>query len=88
MYFNFLAHGQTSNEFRSGSMDGRLAILCLFEQYFVISERWVGDNKRLYAMVPRLQLKGSSPQAGLEPGTARSAAFNPLSYPLRKCTER
>ena len=33
----------------------------------------VCDNKKLYAVEPRLRLERSSPQAGLEPGTARSA---------------
>ena len=33
----------------------------------------MGDNKRLCAMEARLRLIRSSPQAGLEPGTARPA---------------
>ena len=38
----------------------------------VISGRWTDDNERLFAMEPRLQLKRSPPQEGIEPGTARS----------------
>ena len=33
----------------------------------------VGNNEILWAIEPRLQLKRSSPRAGLEPVTARSA---------------
>ena len=33
----------------------------------------MGDNETLCAVVPRLRLKRSSPKAGLEPWTVRSA---------------
>ena len=47
--------------------------LCLFyNSISVISGQWAGDNQRMCAMEPRLQMKKSSPQAGLEPGAARS----------------
>ena len=45
----------------------------LFNSISVISGQWMGDNEKLCATKPHLQLKRSSPQAGLKPGTARSA---------------
>ena len=44
-------------------------ILRPFEQYSVILGKRVGDNIRLCAVEPRLRLKRSSPQTGLELGT-------------------
>ena len=55
-----------------GWMDG-LRFYVDVNSISVISGRSVGDNKRLYAMEPRFCLKRSSPQVGLEPGSARSA---------------
>ena len=52
-------------------MDG--ALLHHFNSISVISARWVGDNERLCAIEPHLQLKRFSPEARLETGTARSA---------------
>ena len=43
-----------------------------FNSISVISGRWSDDDERLCAMELRLQLKRSSPQAGLELRTARS----------------
>ena len=51
-------------------MDDLLYIL--FNSVSVISGRWADDNERLCAMEPRLRLKRFPPQAGIEPGTARS----------------
>ena len=49
---------------------------CDFTSFFnsvsVISGRWADDYERLCAMEPRLRLKRSLPQAGLELTTARS----------------
>ena len=42
----------------------------IFITISIISERWAGDNERPCAVEPRL--KRSPPQAGLEPGNARS----------------
>ena len=53
-------------------MNGWFAILRPFTNISVISERWADDNERLCAVEPRLRLKRSSPQAGLELTTARS----------------
>ena len=44
-----------------------------FNSISAISGRSAVDNERLCAMAPRLWLKRSPPQAGLIPGTARSA---------------
>ena len=52
-------------------MDG-LRFHVLFNSISVISGQWTGDNERLCAISPRLRLKRSPPQAGLEPGTATS----------------
>ena len=54
-----------------GWMDD-LRFYVLFNSISVISGRWADDNERLCAMEPRLRLKRSSPQAGLELTTARS----------------
>ena len=43
----------------------------LFNSISVISGQWADDTERLCAMEPRLRLKRSSPQAGLELTTAR-----------------
>ena len=64
-----------SQEFLSGSalfveMDD-VRFYILFNSISVISGQWVGDNERLCALEPRVQLKRSSPQVGLEHGTAR-----------------
>ena len=45
----------------------------LFNSISVISGQWVGDNERLCAVEPHLQLKRSLLHAGLESGTARLA---------------
>ena len=50
-----------------------LGFYVIFNSSSVISGRYVGDNERLCATKPRVRLKRSSSQAGLEPGTARSA---------------
>ena len=50
-----------------------LQFFVLFKSVSVLSEGRMDDNERLCATEPRLRLKRSSPQAGLEPGTARSA---------------
>ena len=50
-----------------------LRFYVLFNSTPGISGRWVGNNEKLLAIEPRLRLKKSSPQAGLEPGTARQA---------------
>ena len=57
---------------KSGLMDD-LRLYILFNNISVISGRWVGDYERLCAMEPRLRLKRPPDQAGLKPGTARSA---------------
>ena len=46
----------------------------------------MGDNERLYALVPRLRLKRHSPQAGLKPGTARDqqTSASPTELPVEK----
>ena len=49
-----------------------LRLYVLFDSISVPSGRWKGSNERLCAMTPRLRLKRSPPQVGLEPGTARS----------------
>ena len=49
-----------------------LQVYVIFNSISVISGRWSDDNERLCAMESRLRLKRSSPQAGLEPTTARS----------------
>ena len=46
-----------------------LRLIVLFNSISVIAGRWAADNGRLYAIEPRLRLKRSPPQAGLEPGT-------------------
>ena len=43
-----------------------------FNSSSVISGRWADGIERLCAIEPRLRLKRSPPQAGLEPGTAGS----------------
>ena len=55
-------------------MDGwdDLQFYILFNSNLAISGRWGYDNERLSAMEPCLPSKSSSPQAGLDPGTARS----------------
>ena len=60
----------------SSVLDGWMgeAFYDLFNSISVISGRWAGDKERLYAMEPRLRLKRSPSQAGLEPGTARSVS--------------
>ena len=50
-----------------------LRFYVLVSSISVISGRWLGNYERLCAKDPRLRLKKSMPQAGLEPGTARSA---------------
>ena len=50
-----------------------LRFYVLFNSISIISGRCLGDNKRLCAMEPRLQLKRSPPPAEFELGTARSA---------------
>ena len=50
-----------------------LQFYVLVNSILVSSGRWLGNYERLCAMEPRLRLKKSLPQAGLEPGTARSA---------------
>ena len=56
-------------------MDGCLAILhyVLFNSISVISGQWMGGYKRLCAMELQLHLERVSSQAGIKPGTARSA---------------
>ena len=51
---------------------GDLRFYVPFNSISVISERCFVDNERLYAMEPLLQFERFPPQAGLEPGTARS----------------
>ena len=43
-----------------------------FNSISVISGLWMDDKERLCAIEHRLRLKNSSPQAGIEPRTARS----------------
>ena len=50
-----------------------LRFYVLVNSISVISGRWLGNYERLCAMEPRLRLKKSLSQAGLEPGTVRSA---------------
>ena len=50
-----------------------LRFYVLVNSISVISGRWLGNYEKLSAMEPRLRLKKSFPQAGLEPGTARAA---------------
>ena len=57
-YFSFIRTEQNSS--------------ILFNSISVISGRCMGDNERLHAMEPRVRLERFSPQAGLEPWTARS----------------
>ena len=45
-----------------------LRFYAIFNNISVISGQWAGDNENLCAMEPRLRLKSSPPQAGLEPG--------------------
>ena len=54
-----------------GWMDD-LRFYILFNSISIISGQWVGDNERMYAIKPNLQLKSSPPQAGLDTRTARS----------------
>ena len=49
-----------------------LQFFILFNSIAVISGPWMGDNNRLCVVEPRLRLKRSPSQAGLEPRTARS----------------
>ena len=49
-----------------------LAILRIFNSISVISGRWTGDNEKLCATEPRLQLERSPPRAGVETRTAPS----------------
>ena len=49
-----------------------LQFYVLFNSISVISGRSADENERLCAMEPRLRVKRSSPQAGLELTTARS----------------
>ena len=49
---------------------GNLRLYILFNSLLVISGLWVGDNERLCSIEPRLRLKRSPPQVGLELGTA------------------
>ena len=49
-----------------------LRFYVLFNSISVISGPWLGDNERLCAMEPRLQLERFLPQVRLEPRTARS----------------
>ena len=58
----------------NGWMDD-LRFHVLFNSISVISGRWLGDHERLSAMKPHLRLDGYPPQAGLEPGTARSVGL-------------
>ena len=59
-------------------MDGWLAgwMTCDFMSFSnsisVISGQRAGDNERLCAMEPHLQMRRSPPQVELEPGTTRS----------------
>ena len=53
-------------------MDGSLAILRSFLQYFSQSGRWDKYNERFCAMVSRVRLKRFSHTAGLEAEAARS----------------
>ena len=58
-----------------------LRFYLLLNSISVISGRRLGNNERLCAMEPRLRLKKFLPQAGLKPGTAKSAdQRRPLSY--------
>ena len=45
--------------------DHDLRFYILFNRTSVISRKWAGDNERLCAMEPRLQLNRSPPQVGL-----------------------
>ena len=54
-------------------MDDWLAILHPFNSISVILGRWVGDNKRLYAVEPRLRFKRLPLPTPLQHGTARSS---------------
>ena len=49
-----------------------LLFYILFNSISVISGQWADDNDRLCTVEPRLNLKRSPPETGLEPGTARS----------------
>ena len=59
---------------------GDLRFYVLFNSVSVISGRWTDDNERLRAMEPRLRSKRSPPQAGIEPGTARSVGQRLTHY--------
>ena len=50
-----------------------LPFYVLFNSISVISGRWVGDNEKAVWKGTPSQLKRTPAQAGLKPGTARSA---------------
>ena len=56
-----------------------LQFYVLFNSISVISGQWFGDNERLCAMESHLRWERFLPQAGFEPGTARSVG-HPSTY--------
>ena len=63
-------------------MDGQLEsfyLLLNFKSISIISGQWEGDNVRLCAVEPQLQLERTPPSAGLKSRTAISAGQR-LSY--------
>ena len=49
-----------------------LRFYVFFSSVSTVSGRWTDDYERLCEMEPRLKLKKSPPQTGIEPGTDRS----------------